>query len=105
MDIDNEIKKVLDEMHEEIKQDVLRAEQKKIETFLKVCNENGFTDLDKKIKSVSNEYLRLAKSIPGTDIGKEFTKKATYLNKLLYKQEFNYLDIECMRKIDEERNY
>ena len=97
-------KEILDYVHADMEKDFKEQKAREQREFNKICSDNGLVDMEKKILSTAVAFTELANECSG-GMKKTFDDRSKYLRSLLTKQEFNYIDLEELKKINKEKNY
>ena len=102
--MDDITKEILDYVHADMEKDFKEQKEREQQEFNKICSDNGLVDMEKKILSTAVAFTELANECSG-DMKKTFDDRSKYLRSLLTKKEFNYIDLEELKKINKEKNY
>ena len=102
--MDDITKEILDYVHADMEKDFKEQKEREQQEFNKICSDNGLVDMEKKILSTAVAFTELANECSG-GMKKTFDDISKYLRSLLTKQEFNYIDLEELKKINKEKNY
>lgn len=102
--MDDITKEILGYIHADTEKDFKEQKEREQQAFNKICHDNGLVDMEKKILSTAVSFTELANGCSG-GMKKTFEDRSKYLRSLLTKQEFNYIDLEELKKINKEKNY